>query len=110
MVDSSKFDALHVQLLAISGGNPFSQKMFAASLHLSYPLLSDHPDLTVIQEYGVLKRVVEDKQRVAQGAYFLVDKHGTIRGKWIRPPGDIFPSDELLQAAHELESAPEVEQ
>ena len=31
MVDHSKFDALNVQLLAISANNPFSQQMFAAS-------------------------------------------------------------------------------
>lgn len=109
MVDRGKFEELNVRLLAISGGNPFAQKMFASSLHLSYPILSDHPDLKVIQDYGVLKRVLEAKQRVAQGAYFLVDKHGMIRGKWIRPPGDIFPNDALLQAAYELGSDPGVE-
>lgn len=102
MVDQDTFDAIQVQLLAISGGNPFAQQMFAASLHLSYPLLSDHPDLTVIEAYGVLNPIAEANQRVARAAYFLVDKQGIIRGKWLRPPGDIFPNDAILQAAHEL--------
>jgi peroxiredoxin len=102
MVDHGSFEALHVQLLAISGSNPFSQKLFAASLHLRYPLLSDHPDLKVIQDYGVLNPLGEANHPVAQGAYFLVDKHGIIRGKWIRPPGDVFPNDALLQAARAL--------
>jgi peroxiredoxin len=102
MVDHGKFDALNVQLLAISANNPFSQQMFAASLHLPFPLVSDHPDLTVIQHYGVLKHLGEAHVPVARGAVFLVDKHGMIRGKWLRPPGDVFPNDELLEAAHAI--------
>jgi hypothetical protein len=38
---------------------------------------------------------------VSRGAYFLIDKQGIIRGKWINPPGEVFPNDTLLQAAHE---------
>jgi peroxiredoxin len=102
MIDHGRFDALQVQLLAISANNPFSQQMFAASLHLPFPLVSDHPDLTVIQRYGVLKHLGEANQPVARGAVFLVDKHGVIRGKWLRPPGDVFPNDELLEAVHGL--------
>jgi thioredoxin-dependent peroxiredoxin len=102
MVDHGTFEALHVQLLAISANNRFSQQMFAASLHLPFPLISDHPDLTVIQHYGVLKHLGEAHQPVARGAVFLVDKRGVIRGKWLRPPGEVFPNDELLEAAHAL--------
>ena len=51
MADYDAFEKLNIQLLAISSSNPFSQKMFAASLKLPYPLLSDHPDLEVIQRY-----------------------------------------------------------
>ena len=40
--DYSKFQDLNVQILAISSGNPFSQKALADSLQLPYPLLSDH--------------------------------------------------------------------
>jgi len=102
MVDHSKFDALNVQLLAISANNPFSQQMFAASLHLPFPLVSDHPDLKVIQHYDVLQHLGEAHVPVARGAVFLVDKHGILRGKWIRPPGDVFPNDALLEAAHAI--------
>src|SRR5882724_368804 len=102
MVDHGTFEALHVQLLAISANNRFSQQMFAASLHLPFPLISDHPDLTVIQHYGVLKHLGEAHQPVARGAVFLVDKRGVIRGKWLRPPGEVFPNDDLLEAAHAL--------
>jgi peroxiredoxin len=54
MVDHRKFEKLDVQILAISGMNTFSQKMFAASLKLPYPLLSDYPDLKMIQHYNLL--------------------------------------------------------
>ncbi len=103
MVESVTFDTLNIQLLAISGNNIFSQKMFAASLALSYPLLSDYPDLTVIQRYGVLTHLGALHQPVAEGTYILIDKHGVIRGKWIKPRGVVFPNEPLLKAAQELE-------
>jgi peroxiredoxin len=101
MVDRSKFEKLNIQLIGISGNNPFSQKMFATSMGLSYPLLSDHPDLGVTHRYNMLKRIGKAKQPVSRGAYFLIDKQGIIRGRWINPPGEVFPNDTLLQAAHE---------
>ena len=102
MVDHRQFEQLNVQLLAISSNHPFSQKTFARSLELAYPLLSDHPDLTVIQRYDILKRIGKAQQPVAQGAYFLIDKHGVIRGKWMNPPGEVFPNETILHAAREL--------
>ena len=102
MVDHGTFAAFNIQLLGISANNPFSQHMFAASLHLPFPLASDHPDLKVIQRYGILQHVGEARQPVARGAVFLIDKHGIVRGKWVRPAGEVFPNDALLQAAHEL--------
>ena len=103
MVDSSKFEKLNVQLLAIAASNPFSQKTFADSLQIPYPLLSDHPHLSVIRQYHVLKHVGEAKRPMAKGAYFLVDKEGIVRGKWMNPPGEVFPNDPLLQVAQEIE-------
>ena len=101
MADYSKFERQKIQLLGISSNNSFSQKMFATSMGLSYPLLSDHPDLGVTHRYDMLKRIGKAKQPVARGAYFLIDQQGIIRGKWINPPGEVFPNDTLLQAAHE---------
>jgi peroxiredoxin len=104
MVDHAKFERLHVQVLGIGPSNPFSQKTFADSLKLSYPLLSDHPDLKVIQQYGVLKYEGEAKTPVAQGSYFLIDKQGILRGIWMHPAGqDVFPSDPFLEMAQQLE-------
>jgi peroxiredoxin len=101
MADHAQFEALSIQLLAISANNPFSQKTFARSMGLSYPLLSDHPDLQVTHRYDMIKRIGEAKQPVARGSYFLIDKQGVIRGKWINPPGEVFPNDILLEAARE---------
>ena len=102
MVDHSQFEKLNVQLLAISADNPFSQKMFARSLRLSYPILSDYPDLTIIQHYGVLQRIGQANRPMAEGSYFLVDTHGIIRGKWMNPRGEVVPNDTFLKAMHEI--------
>ena len=101
MVDQSMFEKLDIQILAISADAPFSQKMFAGSMDLSYPILSDHPDLNTIQQFGVLKRIGKAKRPIAQGSYFLIDKEGAIRGKWMGNRGEVFPSETLLKAARE---------
>lgn len=103
MVDYSKFQERNVQLLGVAGSNPFSQKTFADSMKLPYPLLSDYPDLKVIRRYGVLKRIGEAKRPVARGAYFLIDKEGIVRGRWYNPPKVVFPSEPFLKAAREIE-------
>ena len=104
MVDYDKFNALNVQVTGIGASNPFSQKTFAASLKLPYPLLSDYPDLEVIKKYGVLKHIGEAKRPVAKGSYFLIDKQGVVRGKWMHPEGmDVFPSDPFIELAQQLE-------
>jgi len=84
-----------VQILGISAGTAFSQKTFADSLKLPYPLLSDFPDLQVIRNYGVL----DPTQVSARRAFFLVDQPGIVRGKWLVENKEVFPSEELLKTA-----------
>jgi len=85
-----------VQILGIGSSNAFSQKTFADSLKLPYPLLSDFPNLQVIRSYGVL----DPTQVMARRAFFLVDQQGIIRGKWqVENEEAIFPSEELLKTA-----------
>ena len=103
MVDYSKFEKLNVQILGVSASNPFSQKTFADSMNLPYPLLSDYPDLEVIHRYGVLKRIGAAKRPMARGAYFLIDKEGIVRGRWYNPPKEVYPSAPFLKAAREIE-------
>ena len=99
MADHSAFEKLNIQLLGISAGTTFSQKMFATSMDLPYPLLSDHPDLSVIRRYDMMKQIGEAKKPVARGSYFLIDKKGIVRGKWLNPPGEVFPNDIILETA-----------
>jgi thioredoxin-dependent peroxiredoxin len=102
--DYSKFEALNVQILGISSNNPFSQKTFADSLKLPYPLLSDFPHLKVIQSYGGLNP--DWKSTTAVRSFFLIDQQGIIRGKWQGTTTDVFPSEPILKAARELAGNP----
>jgi len=72
----------------------FAQKTFADSLKLPYPLLSDFPDLNVIRRYGVLASSKMDARR----SFFLVDKEGIVRGKWLPDESLVFPSETVLEA------------
>ena len=61
---------------------PFSQKTLADSFKLAYPLLSDFPDLKAIRSYGVLQGN-EPSWLVAGRPFFLIDKEGIVRGRWL---------------------------
>jgi peroxiredoxin len=106
--DYSKFQELNVQILGISYNNEFSQKTHAASLGLPYPLLSDIY-LKAIRAYGAGygstgAKVEYPGLEGRQGGrmFFLVDKEGMIRGKWIGEDMAVFPSEPILKAAGEL--------
>jgi len=74
-------------VLGISINHVFSQKSFAASLQLPYPLLSDYPDGKTIHAYGVGYHEGQAKRLYARQAFFLIDKEGIVRGFWgQRPP------------------------
>ena len=86
--------------------------MFADSLALPYPLLSDR-GLQVARAYGVLYgstgAKVEDpglEGRIAGRAFFLVDQRGIVRGKWIGEDLAVFPNEVLLKAAQEVAEKP----
>jgi peroxiredoxin Q/BCP len=118
MVDYEAFKALDIEILGISVDEAFAQQTFAESLGLPFPLLSD-TDATVTHLYGAAKlipggtdlapvmlpgkgvQVPHDRIGASQ-AFFLIDKHGIVRGRWL--PGDRTPmaSDEILQMARSL--------
>lgn len=107
--DYSKFQALNVQILGVSTNHPFSQKQFAESLQLPYPLLSDFPDLKVTKLYGGLSlNSTYAKFGIAERAFFLIDKDGIIRRRWLIKGGEdvIFPTEPLLQAVQEMGANP----
>ena len=89
-----------MQILGVSANNPFSQKTFADSLQLPFPLLSDFPDLKTIRSYGGLSQ--EFSLTIAQRYFFLVDLQGIVRGKWRGTSTDVFPTEPILKVAREL--------
>lgn len=91
-----------MQLLGISANNPFSQKAFADSLKLPFPLLSDFPKLEVIRSYGGLSE--ELSLTVAQRWLFLVDLDGKVRGKWKGNTKEVIPTATVLKAIEEVPS------
>ena len=110
--DFAKFQELGVQVLGISENNPFSQKTLADSLKLPYPLLSDRT-LEVTKRYGVLYGSAPGKidyphmvGRMAKRAFFLIDRDGIVRGRWIGEDLAVFPSGQILKAAQELGGKP----
>ena len=98
-VDYSKFEALNVQILRISANSPFSQKTFADSLKLPYPLLSDFPDLKVVQRYAGLENF---KVTAARRGFFLIDQRGIVRGRWFGDTSTVFPTEPILEKAREI--------
>jgi len=96
--NDSTFQELNVQVLGISANTAFSQKTFAHSLKLEHPLLSDHPDLQVIRSYGVLQHYYNEPSRLtARRAFFLVDREGIVRGRWLpEKQGELFSSQPIL--------------
>ena len=57
----------------------------------------------MIRNYDVLMHVGEAKRPIAKPMYFLIDKQGIVRGKWMNPPKEVFPNDPFLEIAQELE-------
>ena len=97
-----------MQILGISYNNEFSQKAHAASLGLPYPLLSD-VYLKAIRAYGAVYGETGAKVdypgfegRQGGRMFFLVDKEGIIRGKWIGEDLAVFPNEPLLKTAQEI--------
>ena len=89
-----------MQILGISANNPFSQKTFADSIQLPFPLLSDFPALKTIKSYGGLSQ--ELALTVAQRWFFLIDLQGIVRGQWRGTTTDVFPSEPILKVAREI--------
>jgi peroxiredoxin len=122
MVDFDAFKDLDIQILGISVDDAFSQKTFADSLGLPFPILSD-ADAKVTHLYAAAKLMKEGtdltpfmlpgkgvqltKDRIiASQAFFLIDKQGIVRGRWL--PGDRNPiaSEEILEMARSLAGTP----
>lgn len=111
--DLEKFEALGVQVLAISLDHPYSQAAFAQSLGLAYPLLSDFPHGRTVRAYGVEYYEGEAKRLYARPSFFLIDKDGIVRGYWgqrPRNPDEILAPDPLVSSEPMLQMARAISQ
>ena len=121
MVDFDAFKDLDVQILGISVDTSFSQKSFAASLGLPFSLLSDSgakvthlyavkkfikagTDLTPVMLPGSGMRLKKDRT-IASQAFFLIDKQGILRGRWL-PGREHMTSEKILKMARKLAGNP----
>lgn len=121
MVDYDRFKDLGVEILGISVDGSFSQKAFADSLGLAFPLLSDADakvtrlyavekfvpagaDLTPVMLPGMGTRLEEDRIIASQG-FFLIDKNGILRGRWL-PGREFMSSEKVLEMAEHLAREP----
>ncbi len=124
MVDFRKFQELDLQILGIAVQTSFSQKTFADSLGLPFPLLSDHPDAKVTGLYAVgnfykagtdftpflvpgRSSLRTKKDRIlADQAFFLVDKEGILRGRWLPGNMEAISSKHILNMARAIAGNP----
>src|SRR5215475_533478 len=106
-VDSHTVQALGVQVLGIAAEHPFSQKPFADSLHLPYPLLSDAPALQVSQRYTGLQPHPSAPHRLAaRRTLGLIDRQGIVRWQWQGETSDVVPSGLIVQQVQAMTPTP----
>ena len=91
-------------------------------MKLEYPLLSD-TFIKVAKAYGVVYGSTScvsattgcDSQkidfpglegRLAKRSFFLIDKQGIVRGKWIGEDSAVFSTEVFLKAAREIAGKP----
>jgi peroxiredoxin len=121
MVDFDAFKDLDVQIFGISVDDTFSQKTFADSLALPFPLLSD-ADAKVTRLYAAEKLLkagtdvtpgmlpgkgftLHNDRIIATQAFFLIDKHGVLRGRWL-PGVEHMTSEKILKMVRHLMDNP----
>jgi peroxiredoxin len=102
-------------VLGISLSHKFSQKSFAESLGLPYPLLSDYPHGETIKAYGVGYYEGQARRLFPRPSFFLIDKAGVVRGRWLQRPANpgealapdpLFSSEPILALARQLAGTP----
>lgn len=91
--DLSHFKQDGVEVVGISVDSHWTQKAFAESLGVKYPLLSDF-DKHVSKKYGVLRQ-----EGFSNRAYFIIDEHGKIKFKHVmEKPSTKLDDSKLFEA------------
>ena len=95
--DLSKLNELNAQVLGISVDSKYSHKEFATKLKLNFPLLSDF-NKEVCKLYGTLR-----KEGFSERAYFIIDKNGIVRFKYMMPtPKDRLENSKLIEDLNKI--------
>lgn len=95
--DLSKLNELNAQVLGISVDSKYCHKEFAQKLRLKFPLLSDF-NREVCKLYDTLR-----KEGFSERAYFIIDKQGIVRFKYLMPtPKDRLENTELIEDLQKL--------
>ncbi len=90
---------LPAQVVGISVNDPFTNKGFAETHHLQFPLLSDYTRETIKKfniyhnDFAGLKGYTAAKRSV-----FILDEKGTVRYKWISEDPTKEPNYEEIKA------------
>lgn len=89
----AKLSDLKAQVVGISVNDPFSNKAFAETNWLNFPLLSDYTR-KVVGFYGVAATDFAGLKgyTAAKRSIFIVDKKGTVRYKWVSEDPRIEPN------------------
>jgi peroxiredoxin len=102
-LDLPKYESLDTQVLGVSVDVLGALQAFAEKLGLTYPLLSDFSRNSV-KKYGVMYDDPSSAYfRMAQRAYFVIDKQGIIRYKHImQDAGHLLDSEEIFSAVQRV--------
>ncbi|MBI3035766.1 redoxin domain-containing protein [Candidatus Woesearchaeota archaeon] len=85
-------------VLGISVDSKYCHKQFAEKLGLNFPLLSDFGK-EVCRLYGTLR-----KEGFSERAYFIIDKQGIVRFKYLMPtPKDRLDNGQLINNLKDLQ-------
>jgi len=96
--DLAQFESAGTKVFGVSVDFTPSQKAFQEKEHFSTELLSDG-QREVSRQYGVLI----DERGFSKRAYFLVDRAGVLRWKWVEAQlGDRRENAELLEQIRKL--------
>jgi len=95
--DLSDLNNLNAQVLGISVDSKYSHKEFFQKLGLNFPLLSDF-NREVCRLYGTLR-----EEGFSNRAYFIIDKEGIVRFKYIMPtPKDRLENKQLIEELEKI--------
>jgi len=95
--DLSKLNSLNAQVLGISVDSKYCHKEFANKLKLNFPLLSDF-NREVCRLYETLRM-----EGFSERAYFIIDKNGVVRFKYLMAtPKERLENEQLIAELSKL--------